>query len=121
MANIFLDTNQIFDLVVRKPELGQTLVEHQVFYSPLSAHILCYTESVRIPSQGVIDILKKLVCIDLNSKILNQALLGPTTDLEDNIQLHSAVEADCDIFLTSDKKLLKTGYFGKVRLQSTIS
>lgn len=44
----------------------------------------------------------------------------PTSDLEDNIQLHSAAEADCDYFLTSDKKLLAMIYFGKTKIVSTL-
>jgi len=60
--------------------------------------------------------LKTLHLISLTDKIIDKALLGPTKDLEDNIQLHSAVEADCDIFLTNDKALLKMGYFGKTKI-----
>ncbi len=120
MANIFLDTNKIIDLIIRKPEIGTLLSGHQSFYSPLSAHILCYTEKVKIPSKDLIRALNKLVCVNLKSNILEQALLGPTKDLEDNIQLHSAVEANCDIFLTNDKKLLKMVYFGKTKIVSEI-
>lgn len=52
--------------------------------------------------------------VPLTEHILNKALEGPTNDLEDNIQLHSAAEAQCDIFLTNDKKLLNLKYFGKM-------
>lgn len=48
-------------------------------------------------------------------------LSGPTVDFEDNVQLHSAAEAECEIFLTEDKKLLKLGFFGKTHVVSQIS
>lgn len=35
-------------------------------------------------------------------------------------QLHSAAEAECDYFLTSDKKLLAMKFFGKTRIVSTL-
>ena len=56
----------------------------------------------------------------LTDKILDLALEGPVDDLEDNIQLHSASEAECDVFLTNDKKLLKMKFFGKMRIVSII-
>lgn len=43
---------------------------------------------------------------------------GPTKDLEDNIQLHSAAEAESDIFLTADKKLVDMKFFGKTQIIS---
>lgn len=58
--------------------------------------------------------------INLSSKILKQAMEGPTNDLEDNIQLYSAQRADCDYFLTNDKRLLKMTFFGKTKIVSKI-
>lgn len=120
MANIFLDTNKVIDLIIRKPEIGLTFLDHHLFYSPLSAHILFYAEKLKVPATKANKALSKLGCVTLESKIIKRALLGPTNDLEDNIQLHSATEADCDLFLTHDKKLLKMGYFGKTKIVSTI-
>jgi len=116
MANIYLDTNKVIDLVVRKPELGVFLSDHHIYYSPLSAHILFYAARIKVPSADINNELNKLLCVNLGPRILKRALLGPTKDLEDNIQLHSAAEVDCDIFLTSDKDLLKLGYFGKTKI-----
>ena len=48
------------------------------------------------------------------------SLDGPTKDLEDNIQLHSAAKTEADFFLTNDKKLLKMKFFGKMRIVTTI-
>jgi predicted nucleic acid-binding protein len=116
MANIYLDTNKVIDLIIRKPELGISLSDHHIYYSPLSAHILFYAARIKVPSADINSELNKILCVSLDSKIIKRALLGPTNDLEDNIQLHSAAEADCDIFLTNDKALLKLGYFGKTKI-----
>ena len=59
--------------------------------------------------------------IGLDQDILSKALNGPTSDLEDNIQLHSGAEADCDIFLTKDKQLLNMKFFGKLQILSTLN
>lgn len=65
--------------------------------------------------------LEEFQIFDLTSTILNLATQGPTTDLEDNIQLHSAAEAECDYFLTSDASLLKMKFFGKTRIVPNLS
>lgn len=57
--------------------------------------------------------------IPFDSAIAEKALVGPTSDFEDNVQLHSAAEAECDIFLTEDKKLSDMKFFGKVRIDSS--
>ena len=62
----------------------------------------------------------KFQLVDFSEKILERALNNPTPDLEDNIQLHSAVEAECDIFLTGDQRLLNLKFFGKVQILSVI-
>lgn len=59
---------------------------------------------------------EKFSIVDLSRSILDKALQGPTADLEDNIQLHSAAEADCDLFLTNDERLLKITFFGKTKI-----
>lgn len=43
-----------------------------------------------------------------------------SNDLEDNIQLNSAIKADCNFFLTFDKKLLKMKFFGKMKIVSSL-
>lgn len=57
-----------------------------------------------------------LILIPFTELIAQSALLGPVADFEDNVQLHSAASADCDFFLTSDKKLLDMKFFGKARI-----
>ena len=120
MANIFLDSNQVFDLTIRNPALSDHLSNHFVYASPLSIHILFYTEKIKIPSKTMNDSLDRITFVMFDSSVLKMALLGPTKDLEDNIQLQSASKVNCDIFLTNDKKLLKLGNFGKVKISPAI-
>jgi len=48
--------------------------------------------------------------------ITRLAISGPTDDFEDNVQLHSAAQSDCDYFVTHDSKLLQMKFFGKVKI-----
>ena len=121
MANIFVDTNYFVGLANRTPETEiANLDKHQAYISVLSCHILFYVNKIKTPDKAINAFISDFNLVNFGKKILSKSLLGPTNDLEDNIQLHSAVEADCDIFLTSDKKLLKLGYFGKTRISSEI-
>ncbi len=120
MARVYLDTNIYIDAAYRNPQINNQLLAHEVYYSPLSTHILFYTFKLNIP-QPTIDILgSKFKIVDLAASILQDALRGPTKDLEDNIQLHSAADAECVFFLTSDKKLLAMKFFGKAKIAETI-
>lgn len=116
MARVFLDTNFYIDVTKRAKEKWEPLRGNLLFISPLSTHILFYTRKLKIPDQEVNNLQEQLGIVPLTKYILDKALEGPTNDLEDNIQLHSAAEADCDIFLTSDAKLLKLKFFGKMRI-----
>lgn len=119
MAKIFLDTNIFIDAIHRAPEkqILETLEGNLLYTSTLSFHIYCYSFKIKIPNKRVALQREKFQTVDFSSDILEKALAGPTADLEDNIQLHSAVEADCDIFLTSDEKLLKLKFFGKMEIK----
>lgn len=123
MAKVFLDTNYFIDAVHRKPEkqILDHLVGHIPYISTLSLHIYCYTYRIKIPDQNVNFQKEKFQLTDFSSNILDKALNGPTTDLEDNVQLHSASKAECDIFLTSDAKLLKLRFFGKMQILPEIA
>lgn len=121
MAKIFVDANIFIDLVENRTELTiADLNNHQLFISPLSVHILMYVMKKKLPYQILLDALNYFSAIDFNSDILDKALSNPTANLEDNIQLHSAAGADCDFFLTSDAKLLKLKFFGKVQVISSL-
>ena len=121
MARVFLDTNFYIDITKRAKEKWESIRGNVLFISPLSTHILFYARKLKVPDQEVNELQKQFGIVPLNKYILDKALEGPTKDFEDNIQLHSAAEADCDIFLTSDIKLLKMKFFGKVQIISAIS
>lgn len=123
MARVFLDANYFIDLVEeRKKEVSlNKFLEDQLFISSLSVHILTYLYKYKIPHKGLNEALKKFNVIDFGKQIVATSLLGPTTDFEDNVQLHSAAQAKCDLFLTEDRKLLNMKFFGKTRIDSEIN
>ena len=122
MAKIFLDTSRFIDLTQGRGDQGfaQQLDDHQVYISPLSTHVMFYTYHLSVPNFAANGTISQFDIIDLNKGIHDKALLGPTPDLEDNIQLHSAAEVDCEYFLTRDDKLLKMRFFGKTQILEEI-
>ncbi len=118
MAKIFLDTNYFIDAIHRKPEeeILASLENNIIYISPLSVHIYCYIFKINIQDVKVMAQIEKFQITDFSEDILTRALIGPTADFEDNVQLHSAAEAECDTFLTKDKQLLDMKFFGKVKL-----
>ncbi len=120
MARVFLDTNLYIDVVKRAKEKWEHLRANLLFISPLSTHILFYASKLSVPDQEVDKLHEQFAIVPLTKIILGKALEGPTDDLEDNIQLHSAAEADCEVFLTSDQQLLKLKFFGKTEIKSEI-
>ncbi len=120
MARIFLDANFYIDVTKRARHKFEPLRSGLLFISPLSAHILFYTEKLKVPDKNIDEIQEQLGVVPLTKFILDKSLEGPTNDLEDNLQLHSAAEAECDIFLTNDKKLLKLKFFGKTKIVDKI-
>ena len=118
MAKVFLDTNYFIDAIHRKPEreVLESLENNIIYISPLSIHIYCYIFKIKIPDLRVREQKEKFQIVELSENLLDRALQGPTSDFEDNVQLHSAAEAECDVFLTEDKKLLDMKFFGKVKI-----
>lgn len=116
MARVFLDTNVVIDFIEERREVNPDLLENDLFVSPLSFHILIYTYKYKIPNETLTKSRKYFNIVPLKEDISDSALLGPTNDFEDNIQLHSAAEAECDFFLTNDKKLLALKFFGKTKI-----
>lgn len=120
MARIFLDANSYIDVSKRSKEKLEPLRNNFLFISPLSIHILFYTQKLKVPD-GELNKMEELFgIVPLTKYIIDKAVQGPTSDLEDNIQLHSSSEAECDIFLTNDAKLLKMKFFGKTEILSNI-
>jgi|SRR3989344_1167622 len=122
MAKIFFDANYFIDTVQQRKDITlESFLMHQLFISPLSVHILAYTYKYKIPSEKLTKTLQgHFTIIPFDLEINQKALAGPTSDFEDNVQLHSAAEGECDVFLTDDKKLLSLKFFGKTQLLPTL-
>lgn len=116
MARIFLDTNYYIDLTKRARDKWKVLGGNLLFISPLSTHILFYARKLKVPEKAINELEEQFGIVPFTKYVLDKALMGPTDDLEDNIQLHSASESDCDLFLTGDKRLLNLKFFGKTRI-----
>lgn len=122
MAKVFLDTNYFIDAVERQPEkeILKTLIGHTSLITMLSVAVYCYLFKIKVPNKQLSIQLKEFQLVDLTQGISKKALLGPTSDLEDNIQLHSSAESNCDIFLTNDKDLLNMKFFGKTQIAKSL-
>lgn len=121
MAKVFLDANILIDLLERRGQISQEdLEDHQVFISPLSVHISAYITKRKVPNSQLTGMMEDLTATIFDEYICSKALEGPTTDFEDNVQLHSAAEAECDLFITNDKQLLALKFFGKTRIAQDI-
>ena len=117
MARVFLDTNIFIDLFEkRKNQTTLYSSKEKLFISPLSLHILLYVFKHKVPYLPLSDIEEIFTLITFDESLSYKALRGPTNDFEDNVQLHSAAAAECDFFLTADKKLLRMKYFGKTQM-----
>lgn len=122
MARVFLDTNFFIDLVERRKEANLPQFQnHQLFVSPLSFHILAYVYRYKFPNIKFNHLFQFFTIIPLTQTILEKGSLGPTGDFEDNLQLHSAVEGNCELFLTSDKSLLLMNYFGTTKITNSLT
>ncbi len=120
MAKIFLDTNYFIDAIHRNPEkeILNSLENNNIFVSTLSFHIYCYIFKIKISNTPIIEQKELFQIIEFTEDILDRALQGPTPDFEDNVQLHSAAQGECNLFLTGDKKLLAMRFFGKTHIVS---
>lgn len=122
MAKVFLDTNYFIDAIHRKPEkeILASLENYTIYVSNLSFHIYCYIYKIKIPNNRITAQRDKFQMVEFSESVLDRSLKGPTDDFEDNVQLHSAAEAECDMFLTADKTLLDLKFFGKTQIVSNL-
>jgi predicted nucleic acid-binding protein len=117
MAKIFLDTNTFIDIVEKRDaKLLSQISSNPLFLSAYSIPVWFYVYKHSVPNPKFEELFNAFNIVDTTRDIISRSLIGPTEDLEDNIQLHSASDLGCDFFLTKDKVLLKLGYFGKVRI-----
>lgn len=122
MAKIFLDANIFIDIVEKRRKIDKTqFLNHNLFITPLSIHLLTYLYKYKIPAKALKGINQRFSFVPFDGNLTLKALTGPTLDFEDNVQLHSAAEAECDLFLTEDRKLLNLKFFGKTRIVNTLA
>ena len=108
----YLDANVVFDLALNRSDVVLDFENNYYFISPLTVHILTYTNKISMHDVELISILNNFTLVEFSSKITNLSLSGPTSDFEDNVQLNSALEAGCEYFITNDKKLLDMKSYG---------
>lgn len=120
MAKAFLDASYLLDIFMRHSKTLRDAGDNDLYISPLSIHIATYVQKLQIPNAKLVEILRDLEVVNFSGPILKRALIGPTADLEDNIQLHSAAKAACDYFFTTDKKLLNLGFFGTTKIVDSL-
>ncbi|SRR5260221_7895794 len=119
MASLFLDTNVLIDIFEHRKLIDLlALSYYDLKYSPLSIHIYIYLYKLKMPLPELTLIIQKLQvkAVDFSAEIVEKALNGPTQDFEDNIQLQSANEVNCEYFLTNDKKLWNKKFFRGMKI-----
>ncbi|GAB4218619.1 MAG: hypothetical protein Fur009_0190 [Candidatus Microgenomates bacterium] len=117
MQKIFLDVNFFIDLTTKRINIDLKTLENNVLYiSPLTIHIFVYVYKIKLPNQQLKEFLSLFNIAKIDENIVFNSLEGPTNDFEDNIQLHCASVSGCDLFLTSDKNLLKMKFFGEMKI-----
>ncbi|MBI2465542.1 hypothetical protein HYV64_05355 [Candidatus Shapirobacteria bacterium] len=114
MANIFLDVNKLISIIDGGGEEG--LRRYELVVASLSWHIVSYLKKWKIPNKRLEKLFEVLVSVEMSNEIVKKAMIGPTNDFEDNVQLHSAMLGECDYFLTLDRELLKMKHFGKMQI-----
>lgn len=120
MEKIFLDTNTFIDITERRdPMLENSLLNCGLYVSVISIGIWAYIYKRDVPGLNFDRLFNAFNVVDGTSIEAVKSSQGPTNDFEDNMQLHAAVESECSVFLTKDAKLLKLGYFGKVRISDS--
>jgi len=87
----------------------------------LPIHILCYVCKYKLPKKILTQIASPNNLSRTDTNLVLLASQDPTPDFEDNLQLHSAAHANCDIFLINDTALLKMTFFGKMRLSQNLT
>lgn len=120
-TKLFLDANVFIDIIDGRTDWDISLFDKKsVCVSVLSLHIACYTLRYAMPFLQLHDLVEDLEFVSLSQEDAFKALKGPTADYEDNLQLHTAIAAGADRFITRDKKLLDLGYFGALEITDQI-
>lgn len=121
MARLFLDTNTFIDIIEKRASISiESFKHYTLFISPLSVHILTYLYKYKVPDSKLDNLEKYYNIVAFDLSVVLDSITGPTSDFEDNVQLHSAAEVDADFFFTRDKRLLALKFFGKTEIVNRI-
>src|SRR4030042_2293575 len=120
ITKLFIDTNVMMDLLGERvphydsiakiatlADKGKVRIVVSAFSYPTVYYLLTKFES----SEKVKDKLRKFKIIsevsDLNEIVIEKGLASNFSDLEDALQYHCALKADCDILITRNAKDFK--------------
>ena len=116
---IYFDINVLLDLTLQRSNFNEVeLIMNEIqngfkkgFLTGATIHTLSYFLSKRYDQKKVKELLLNLLSIinviDAPQNIINKALHANFNDIEDALQVYTALHFNMDCFITSDKKLKK--------------
>ena len=123
MKRVFLDTNILLDVTMRReeflPESARIWADCETgkalgFISAISLNNIHYIMRKRLPKAPALDcircILNVFAIVPLDTAILRMAVDFPQKDFEDAIQMFSALQAKADCIVTRDRSHFSTEY-----------
>ncbi len=115
---IYFDVNVILDYTLQRSNFNDIEIIfnnienglHRGYLTSATLHTVSYFLSKEYKQKKVkeilLGILSTITVIDAPQEILNTALQANFNDIEDALQLYTALHYKMDFFLTSDKKLI---------------
>jgi hypothetical protein len=116
---IFFDINTVLDYTLQRDNFDdmKIIIEsmeqgyQRGFITSATIHTLSYFLSKEYEQQKVkvilLDLLSFITVIDAPQDIINNALHANFNDIEDALQVYTALHYKMNYFITSDKKLMK--------------
>jgi len=116
---IFFDINVVLDYTLQRDNFDdmKIIIEsmeqgyQRGFITSATIHTLSYFLSKEYEQQKVkailLDLLSFITVIDAPQYVINNALLANFNDIEDALQVYTALHYKMNYFITSDKKLMK--------------
>lgn len=120
-SKIFLDANVLLDFLLKRDryddvkQIIKLVVDKkiQAFITPSVVHIVGYWLTKSYGSEKAKELLLLLLTditvIDSNHQLTMIALHSKIDDIEDALQYYTALHHKLDVFISSDKKLQKSG------------
>ncbi len=116
---IFFHINVVLDYTLQRDNFDdmKIIIEsmeqgyQKGFITSATIHTLSYFLSKEYEQQKVkailLDLLSFITVIDAPQNVINNALLANFNDIEDALQVYTALHYKMNYFITSDKKLMK--------------